>query len=746
MEQETPKMAIPFQRQISVPTTVDLSLEVLKERPDRSLQSCFSFFKTHPITARELCNLALGSSCLSLSELDYINKLKDCDMQKEYILKFVLKKGKSSCYKFIKQLHFHNYSSILEVLARSPAAEIDFDLGENNILTSQFLQKQLKFLSTNIKVYRLLDMLLERGVLTIDEHDQVQRHKRRSNKRKELLSILFKKSNETWLPCFVKCLKLTGHDGLLTELRSRKRGHRGGTQVWAELPSQYVAHIENVEDQHIPQDLRPACSNENIMEIISESIEAGVLDYWEGSLYLLLYTNNPLKMNAILMEKSLVNVRCLLNDIFNDNPRLIKKCETDKVLKIDLEERRSHEFLGENQGRKNIMDRKYMTDECLHCFHETVQGNYAEILDEIEDDIINDVISKCPDISSHARHLCQDATKTRIETAAVFLQLALANDFVLDSLRDSLKMNSSVDFIPFKCQVCKSRKLHTGTSVDNDKVSFYFKLHRLEKGSIQVEMMEDYTDKEAALFPRRLSRSRSIHHMSLEKIPDLSKKKRIVFIHGKGKDCHQDFGRIWRNFTTYDMEFSSESDLDDIVVAKCIAYMSPGPHAFVALCRLNEVVSLNAKVSELVKVFGRNVLSYIIIICFYDGKQTSATNADIMVRNLSLFKNLENGCLLVDTTRVQEEQLQVTFNKHLANLQNETSCDYFTNECFEKSERRITEEKKSIEGITKYRIYSYQEKIKYLEQKNSREEATKEVAERLILKCNKNRKGALEQC
>lgn len=103
------------------------------------------------------------------------------------------------------------------------------------------------------------------------------------------------------------------------------------------------------------------------------------------------------------------------------------------------------------------------------CFHETVQRNYTEILDEIEDDIIKDVISKCPNISTYAKEMCLDVHKTRVESATIFLQLALANDFILEGLRDSLKRLSLAHFIPFRCQICKEGNCMKGKYLNSSQ-------------------------------------------------------------------------------------------------------------------------------------------------------------------------------------------------------------------------------------------------------------------------------------
>lgn len=104
----------------------------------------------------------------------------------------------------------------------------EIDLGENRILTAQFLQNETNYLSSQIKIKDLLDMLFEKEVLTVEEHDEIQSHKRRPKMRKSLLSILFKKRNDIWLSRFIRCLMLTNHEGMLITLRSRASSQRRG--------------------------------------------------------------------------------------------------------------------------------------------------------------------------------------------------------------------------------------------------------------------------------------------------------------------------------------------------------------------------------------------------------------------------------------------------------------------------------------------------------------------------------------
>lgn len=189
---------------------------------------------------------------------------------------------------------------------------------------------------------------------------------------------------------------------------------------------------------------------------------------------------------------------------------------------------------------------------------------------------------------------------------------------------------------------------------------------------------------------------------------------------------------------------SASRSFNDEVKMNCITSMSPGPHAFLIICEFSALESLEFKMQQLVKYFGSKVLSYVLLLCIL--KNIHPVKAAAVIRNLNVYRDLENNFLTVDVDSVQDNQLLDTLQRTISEFQTDAGSVYFTNNCFELSERRIEEEKKTIDNIVQYRIDCLQEKIQSLEQLDTRQKATNEVAKLLICKQPGNQKSPLDSC
>ena len=85
-------------------------------------------------------------------------------------------------------------------------------------MTSEKIEQNLDYIASNLEIGIVLDKLFERQLITIDEHDGVQRKSTKPEKRRTLLSLLLSRPNTNWLFGFIRVLHNTGHINLLERL------------------------------------------------------------------------------------------------------------------------------------------------------------------------------------------------------------------------------------------------------------------------------------------------------------------------------------------------------------------------------------------------------------------------------------------------------------------------------------------------------------------------------------------------
>ena len=94
-------------------------------------------------------------------------------------------------------------------------------------MTSEKIEQNLDYITSNLEIGIVLDKLFERQLITIDEHDEVQRKITKPEKRRTLLSLLLSRPNTNWLSGFIRVLENTGHDNLLKHLRRHVSNGQG---------------------------------------------------------------------------------------------------------------------------------------------------------------------------------------------------------------------------------------------------------------------------------------------------------------------------------------------------------------------------------------------------------------------------------------------------------------------------------------------------------------------------------------
>ena len=94
-------------------------------------------------------------------------------------------------------------------------------------MTSEKIEQNLDYIASNLEIGIVLDMLFERQIITIDEHDEVQRNVTKLAKRRTLLSLLLSRPDTNWLSGFIRVLYNTGHINLLERLRQHVSNGQG---------------------------------------------------------------------------------------------------------------------------------------------------------------------------------------------------------------------------------------------------------------------------------------------------------------------------------------------------------------------------------------------------------------------------------------------------------------------------------------------------------------------------------------
>ena len=94
-------------------------------------------------------------------------------------------------------------------------------------MTSEKIEQNLDYIASNLEIGIVLDMLFERQIITIDEHDEIQRKSNKPEKRGTLLSLLLGRPSTNCLFGFIRVLNNTGQIKLLERLRQRQHVRNG---------------------------------------------------------------------------------------------------------------------------------------------------------------------------------------------------------------------------------------------------------------------------------------------------------------------------------------------------------------------------------------------------------------------------------------------------------------------------------------------------------------------------------------
>lgn len=92
----------------------------------------------------------------------------------------------------------------------------------NQEFTKEILQQNESFICEELNLNRgVQDMLFEFEIISIEDHDVIDNQPRRTEKRKLIVELLFRKENIDWIPGFIQILFITGHTHVLEYIRSQ---------------------------------------------------------------------------------------------------------------------------------------------------------------------------------------------------------------------------------------------------------------------------------------------------------------------------------------------------------------------------------------------------------------------------------------------------------------------------------------------------------------------------------------------
>ena len=91
------------------------------------------------------------------------------------------------------------------------------------------------------------DMLFERNIIDIDDHDAIDDTERKKEKREKMMQILFDKENDDWIPHLIQILCETGHNNLVDDLRCFQNG-QGGKPALLKKHKKNIYMIGNIAD------------------------------------------------------------------------------------------------------------------------------------------------------------------------------------------------------------------------------------------------------------------------------------------------------------------------------------------------------------------------------------------------------------------------------------------------------------------------------------------------------------------
>ncbi|CAC5381420.1 unnamed protein product [Mytilus coruscus] len=728
-----------------------------------AIQQHFSFLKgSAGISVDEMNSIALDTTAFNQTEFEMVQNQRNSILKIDAFLKKLIRKGNIYCELFLRGLKRKGHARIVQVLSEeqntnSAANPVVVD----NRFTKAFIEQHLEYVCQNLQVSATLDMLFERNIITIDVHDCVQGLETKSRKRSELMRLLLERQETTWISSFINVLRLTGHDTMLDYLlnltaTSQISGYQQPTSI-------IIGNTRLVEPTNFVARLftNDGFNNQlNVLQVtdtdaIQEALESGLIELWEGSIYLHLSSFSPSLILSILNGEADNKLQLFLVKFLQGNKKLLNYFEGQRILSFSIRELPNHEFLGSSDGKKQRNCRAITnTDMCLDCYRSTLraQCNYKIVLDEIEDDIIDDTLKRVQHIRSIRQSVyvskgCHLENKTRSEKAVNFMQYVLYNEDVLEEFQKVFSYRSEANLKQHKCQRCTMGYSSHVLTMPRERV-FHFNVLLDDLGKVKVTDITNELQLPSVTLRPLIGIERKRNMLRAKSLIDIPACKDVeeyrIVVMGDTKcwnKCRTEFyktakGLYGKMFKFYELPSFRKKIIDEKdkkKIADCIARTSPGPHAFVMFTDSYNHAELQSTMDPYIKYFGPDIVQFLIPV-FTTESNFIGYPVEMVEEFISSTVPLQNilkqcgGRYLVFNTYSEHESkcVQVKrLTKLIKQVRFQKAKEYYSSEIFEKSEKAVKKKTDIIKIETKNKIRRLEDELSLLKMENPREKAAK---------------------
>ncbi|XP_052059164.1 uncharacterized protein LOC127699830 isoform X1 [Mytilus californianus] len=718
-----------------------------------AIQRHFSFLKGSGISADEMNCIALDTTAFNQTEFEMIQNQRNGILKIDAFLKKLIRKGNHQCTLFLEGLRRTGHAEIVHVITETENSDANSDANTTGriyqCLTKAFIKQHREYICKNLQVISTLDLLFERSIISINEHDLVQNKETKSSKREELMKILLNRPDTTWISNFITVMRLTGHDAMFQQLlQISTTGQVSGDQQSSTIslggtrpmtPNNFVACLFGDNDNHDHlniQDVRNTTA-------IQEALDAGVIEIWEGCIYFHLTSLSPVVILSILNGEDDRKLKIFLEKFLQENEKLLHHIRGQNIFHFSLEELPIHALLDSSYGKKPRNQKAINhRDYCLDCYRSTLRAlcNYEIVLDEIEDDIIDDTLKRIEESRSDDGYVskrCFSGNKTRSEKAFNFMQYVLYNESVLEEFKKVFSYRSQVKLKPYKCQPCATG---FSTAVMPRKRIFHFKIDIDNYGKVNITDIKSelrLPSLTSRLLMGSTGKRKMFRAMSMIDMPALKDVEEYRIAVMGNAQSRTEFYRSTKllygeTYKFYELpsfckEISNEKDKK--IIADCIARTSPGPHAFVLFTESFSHTDLMSTMDPYIKYFGPNIVQFLVVVFTIKRNDTNypvEMVEDIVESTLPLLKQCQYRYLVFNTSSEQKNKfVQVKrLTRLIKQIRLQKVNEYYSSEIFEKSEKEVQKTTDKIRNEIESQIRRLRDKIVSLRKENPRDKAT----------------------
>lgn len=121
-----------------------------------------------------------------------------------------------------------------------------------------------------------------------------------------------------------------------------------GHTIPLDLPNDFIARLSSNPTQ---REEREVINLQWIQQVMQETLDAGVIDIWEGSIYFYLSTFAPDTILAIFNGNGDAKLMTFLQRLFSGNRELLRQFQKDTIVQFELAEKPHDIFIDKCYGR-----------------------------------------------------------------------------------------------------------------------------------------------------------------------------------------------------------------------------------------------------------------------------------------------------------------------------------------------------------------------------------------------------------